>query len=77
MTTTPLLSAEGVGFHYRDGAAVLHDVSLSVAPGESVGLVGESGAGKTTLLRLLLGLDQPTAGHAGVARQPRQEHAQS
>jgi len=62
MTATPLLSAEAVGFHYRHGDPVLHDVSLSVAPGESVGLVGESGAGKTTLLRLLLGLNEPTSG---------------
>lgn len=62
MSPAPLLAAEKVGFHYRHGAPVLHDVSLAVAPGESVGLVGESGAGKTTLLRLLLGLNEPTTG---------------
>lgn len=58
----PVLSAEGVSFSYARGAAVLHDVSLALAPGESVGLVGESGAGKTSLLRLLLGLGAPTSG---------------
>ena len=42
--------------------AALHDVSLSVARGESFGLVGESGSGKTTLTRMILRLDQPTAG---------------
>jgi len=60
--STPLLAAEDVGFAYRRGPRVLHDVSLALAPGESVGLVGESGAGKTSLLRLLLGLDAPSSG---------------
>jgi NitT/TauT family transport system ATP-binding protein len=40
----------------------LHDVSLSVAEGEFVCLVGASGCGKTTLLRLIAGLEQPTEG---------------
>lgn len=57
-----LLSAEGVSFSYRHGQPVLHDVSLGVGAGHSLGLVGESGAGKTSLLRLLLGLAAPTEG---------------
>src|SRR5262245_41957167 len=40
----------------------LHDVSLAVAPGEAVGLIGRNGSGKTTLLRLIAGIIQPTAG---------------
>ncbi len=40
----------------RGPCAVLHDVSLSVAPGEFIGLIGPNGAGKTTLMRAALGL---------------------
>ncbi|WP_309065711.1 ATP-binding cassette domain-containing protein [Microbacterium sp.] len=62
MTGAALLQADGVRFGYGRGPVVLDDVSVSVDPGESVGLVGESGAGKSTLLRLLLGLAVPDAG---------------
>ncbi|MBX5009519.1 ABC transporter ATP-binding protein [Rhizobium lentis] len=45
---------EKVGFAYKSGKPVINELSLTVRPGEKVGLVGLSGAGKTTLANLLL-----------------------
>ena len=47
-------------------AKVLDDISLSVARGESVGLVGPNGAGKSTLIKILLGLVRATRGEGQV-----------
>jgi ABC-type multidrug transport system fused ATPase/permease subunit len=57
------LELRNVGFAYADaGVPALHDVSIRIARGESVGIVGPSGAGKSTLLNLILGLLTPTQG---------------
>lgn len=58
---------QGVSFSYpvRPGVA-LKDFDLTLAPGETVALVGESGAGKSTVAALLLGLAKPSAGKIGV-----------
>ncbi len=56
-----LVSLVGVDFSYG-GAQVLHQVSLTVREGRSLGLVGQSGSGKSTILKLLLGLERPSAG---------------
>lgn len=45
------------------GQRVLDDISLDIAPGERVAVIGPSGAGKTTLFRLVSGLVKPAAGH--------------
>lgn len=47
----------------RGERRLLDGVSLSVRPGERVGIVGENGAGKSTLLRLIAGVEQPDEGH--------------
>jgi branched-chain amino acid transport system ATP-binding protein len=57
----PVLTATGLRAGYR-GRTVLHEVSVSVAPGQVVALLGHNGAGKTTLLRALCGLITPTGG---------------
>ncbi|HYR25606.1 MAG TPA: ABC transporter ATP-binding protein, partial [Aquabacterium sp.] len=52
----------GPWFRTTPTVRAVDHVSLTVRPGERVGLVGESGCGKSTLLRTILGLDQPQAG---------------
>ncbi|RQX00820.1 ATP-binding cassette domain-containing protein [Micromonospora inaquosa] len=56
------IAARGLGQSVRSGRQILADISLSIAPGEVVAIVGASGAGKTTLLEILAGVQQPTAG---------------
>src|SRR5262245_39438878 len=61
----PLLTAVELEKEYRIGpevVRVLRGVTLTVAAGESVAIIGSSGVGKSTLLHLLGALDRPTAG---------------
>lgn len=53
---------ENIGFHYGKEGGVIEDLSLTIKPGEKVGVVGRSGAGKTTLMNLLLRLHDLEAG---------------
>ena len=45
---------EDIGFHYGKSRSVIEKLSLTIRPGEKIGVVGRSGAGKTTLMNLLL-----------------------
>jgi subfamily B ATP-binding cassette protein MsbA len=57
------ITLRGVGFTYPGSAnAALHDIDLTVRPGETIALVGPSGAGKTTLVNLIPRFIRPTAG---------------
>jgi ATP-binding cassette subfamily B multidrug efflux pump len=56
------IEIEGVAHHYGRGSGGLQDVTLTVEPGEKIGLIGRSGAGKTTLVKLILRFYDAEAG---------------
>lgn len=61
MTEAPALAVEHLGLQIG-GARIMSNVSLSVAPGEMLGVIGPNGAGKTTLFNLISGVMAPTEG---------------
>src|SRR5437016_3831117 len=61
----PVLATTGLTKDYGSFRA-LDSLTLSITPGEVVGLLGPNGSGKTTALRLVLGFLRPTAGRATV-----------
>ena len=66
------LVCENVVFGYAPGSPVLHGITLHVARGEHVALVGRTGAGKTSIVHLLAGLYEPWQGTVRIAgRSPR------
>lgn len=60
----------GVRFGYQPGIDVLHDLTLTIQPGEHLAIVSPSGAGRSTLARLLAGIDRPRTGSVTVGGVP-------
>ena len=61
------ITVEDVVYHYpKSDKNVLEHANLTITPGESVGIVGQSGAGKTTLVDIILGLLRPASGRVAI-----------
>ncbi|MEM9436048.1 MAG: ATP-binding cassette domain-containing protein, partial [Pseudomonadota bacterium] len=63
--TDPVLSLTGVSLSLQGNAGlveILHDISLDVAKGETLAMIGPSGSGKSSLLMLMGGLERATGG---------------
>ena len=75
--TNAAIRFENVTHTYGKGYGGLNDVSLSVAPGEKVGLVGRSGAGKSSLVNLLLRFRDAEAGRIEIDGQSVRDVTQS
>jgi ATP-binding cassette subfamily B protein len=65
------IELDGVSFGYTRGEPVLRDVTLRVAPGETVALVGSAGSGKSTIALLLPRFYDPQAGDIRIGRPAR------
>lgn len=69
-TDATTIRADQVTYAYRDGRPVLHEVDLTLVPGERLAIVGPSGAGKSTFGRMLAGIHPPTSGQVCVGEVP-------
>ena len=70
MAERPLVSISHLSKSYRRGeqvVPVLNDITLSIAEGDFMALMGPSGSGKSTLLNLIAGIDKPSSGELRIA----------
>ncbi|HEY9724418.1 MAG TPA: ABC transporter ATP-binding protein [Oscillatoriaceae cyanobacterium] len=82
--STPAIRLENISKVYRTGDVevwALHELSLTIEPGEFVAVMGASGSGKSTMMNLLGCLDRPSSGHywldgADVSRMDRNQLAE-
>ncbi|TIY09375.1 MAG: sugar ABC transporter ATP-binding protein, partial [Mesorhizobium sp.] len=68
LAPTPRLTLSGISKSFP-GVRALHDVSLSLYPGQVTALIGENGAGKSTLVKIMTGIYQPDAGTISIDGQ--------
>ncbi|MFK0167542.1 ABC transporter ATP-binding protein [Streptomyces sp. NPDC090306] len=64
-----MIEAVGLTKRYGDKTAV-HNLTFQVRPGLVTGFLGPNGSGKSTTMRMILGLDNPTAGHVTIGGRP-------
>src|SRR5215467_212213 len=72
-----VVACSGLTKIYQTGTVALDNLSLTIEPGMSFGLVGENGAGKSTLVRLLMGFIFPTTGQLSVLGETEVRRAHS
>ena len=74
--SAPAISLRNVIYRFEEnGKNVLDGISLNVAPGERIAIVGTNGAGKTTLTKLISGLFSPTGGEIWIDGVPQEKFA--
>ena len=67
-SASPRLTLSGISKSFP-GVRALHNVSLSLYPGQVTALIGENGAGKSTLVKIMTGIYQPDSGEIGIDGQ--------
>lgn len=72
---SPAIEVDQLSFRYPEGPTVLHDITLSMPPGQFLALVGPNGGGKSTLVRHFNGLLRPDHGTVKILGQDTSERA--
>ncbi|MEM8720350.1 MAG: ABC transporter ATP-binding protein [Cyanobacteria bacterium P01_G01_bin.39] len=67
---TKAIALKNISFSYGEDRAILTDISLDIAAGETVGLIGANGAGKTSLFLTICGIHQPSYGEVRLFDRP-------